>query len=339
MQLTRHHTFPTAMKDEWNALLERSITNVPFLRYEYLDAWWQTLGGGEWSQAELVLITAQGDDNRLIGIAPFFFVPDYQGRPCLHLLGAIEVSDYLDLIVSPQDLPAFLNALLDYLSKSPIPAWQTLEWYNVPDTSPTLPLLEKAAAQRGWGFHMQVYKPSPYIPLPGNWETYLAGIDKKQRHEVRRKIRRLEGSGLDVRWYTVQDADTLESEIEDFLQLMQQESQKADFLTDAMREHMRMTARFAFEADILHLSFLEIDGKKAAVKFCLDYDNRLMAYNSGLGNAFAEYSPGWVLLAYELQWANENGRAELDFMRGDEEYKYRFGAITRHVMRATLSRG
>jgi CelD/BcsL family acetyltransferase involved in cellulose biosynthesis len=37
-----------------------------------------------------------------------------------------------------------------------------------------------------------------------------------------------------------------------------------------------------------------------------------------------------------LQWANEHQRDELDFMRGDEEYKYRFGAVDRHVMRATI---
>jgi len=45
-----------------------------------------------------------------------------------------------------------------------------------------------------------------------------------------------------------------------------------------------------------------------------------------------------VLLGYLLQWANEQGRSEFDFLRGAEEYKYRFGAIDRFVMRATLAR-
>ncbi len=34
--------------------------------------------------------------------------------------------------------------------------------------------------------------------------------------------------------------------------------------------------------------------------------------------------PGWVLLTHLLQWANENGIEEFDFMRGDEDYKYKF---------------
>jgi CelD/BcsL family acetyltransferase involved in cellulose biosynthesis len=84
------------------------------------------------------------------------------------------------------------------------------------------------------------------------------------------------------------------------------------------------------------LSFLTVNGEKAAGYLSFDYLNRLWVYNSGLDRRFMEYSPGWVLLGYLLQWANENGYAEFDFMRGDEEYKYRFGAVDRFVMRVTL---
>jgi len=45
-----------------------------------------------------------------------------------------------------------------------------------------------------------------------------------------------------------------------------------------------------------------------------------------------------VLLGNLLQWANENKKSEFDFMRGNEDYKYRFGAIDRFIVRATISR-
>jgi len=44
------------------------------------------------------------------------------------------------------------------------------------------------------------------------------------------------------------------------------------------------------------------------------------------------------LLGHVLQWACEHGRAEFDFMRGNEEYKYRFGAQDRSVMRVKATR-
>ena len=84
--------------------------------------------------------------------------------------------------------------------------------------------------------------------------------------------------------------------------------------------------------------YKEIDGKKAAAVLCFDYGNRLWAYNSGFDASMNEYSPGWVLLSYILRWANENRYEAFDFMRGNEKYKYRFGAVDRFVMRQTISR-
>jgi CelD/BcsL family acetyltransferase involved in cellulose biosynthesis len=52
-----------------------------------------------------------------------------------------------------------------------------------------------------------------------------------------------------------------------------------------------------------------------------------------------ELSPGWVLLAHVIQWCCENKRYEFDFMRGDEEYKYRFGGVNQYVMRVKLTHG
>jgi CelD/BcsL family acetyltransferase involved in cellulose biosynthesis len=338
MKLTIHNTFPepTFMPD-WNALLAESMTNVPFLRYEYLAAWWQTLGGGEWKDAALSLVTAHEGD-RLIGIAPLFRTTNHDGLPALMLLGSIEISDYLDLIVRKEDISHFLSGLLDELASQPPNAWSVLDWYNLPDTSPTLAALKEGSVKRGWTCVEEIYKPTPSIPLPGDWETYLAGIDKKQRHEIRRKMRRAEESDQQVRWYIVEDESQLDSEIDAFLTLMANDPEKAVFLTESMRAQMRATAQTAFREGYLQLAFMEVFGQKAAGYFNLDYGNKIWVYNSGLDRKFMELSPGWVLLGYLLQWANEHQRLEFDFMRGDEDYKYKFGGQNRHVMRVKVTR-
>ena len=73
---------------------------------------------------------------------------------------------------------------------------------------------------------------------------------------------------------------------------------------------MRASVRAAHENGWLWLAFLEIDGQKAAAALNFDYGNRLWGYNSGVDRRFLEFSPGWVLLAYTLQWAAEHGRLE-----------------------------
>ena len=335
MEYTLHTTFPQELQGEWNALLDETPSHVPFLRHEYLSTWTLTCGGGEWQQIDAAIVTAR-DGDRLAGICPLFL--DHQHNPPrLMLLGSIEISDYLDLLARPADLTNFVDGLLPFLVES-IPGWKSLDLYNLLEDSPTLPVLESAAARLGWQIQVERLQHAPYIPLPGAWDAYLAGIAKTQRHELRRKMRRLEESGLPSRWYLVEDSAGLERGIDEFMALMEQDPEKAAFLTPAMREHMRLTLRCAHREGCLHLAFLEIDGRKAAAYLSFDYLNRIWVYNSGLDRSFMEFSPGWVLLGYLLQWANENQRSEFDFMRGDEEYKYRFGAVDRFVMRAVLTR-
>src|SRR5512147_2190096 len=120
MDFKLHTDFSEFEQTTWNALVEQSIADTPFSRHEYLSEWWKTRGGGEWNQAELVLVSATEND-QLIGIAPLF-ITEYDGQQALMLVGSIEISDYLDLIVREVDLPRFLSELIDFLASSPSPA-------------------------------------------------------------------------------------------------------------------------------------------------------------------------------------------------------------------------
>lgn len=332
-----HKDFSEIESNTWNALVEQSIADTPFSRYEYLSEWWTTLGGGEWTSRggvippELILVSATEND-QLIGIAPLF-IADYENLRTLLLVGSIEVSDYLDLIVREQDSSRFLTGLLDFLASSSPSSWSALDWYNLPDDSPSLAALQAESESRGWNHHQEVYRPTPRIALTGSFDDYLEGIDKKQRHEMRRKMRRASESGR-VNFYIVDKNADIEPELDAFFHLMVQDPNKATFLHPAMREHMTVTLRAAHQGGYLWLAFLEVDGIKAAATLCFDYKNKLWGYNSGVSFDFKDVSPGWVIMAYDIQWCCENGRYEFDFMRGDEEYKYRMGGVNRFVMRA-----
>jgi len=132
MDLTIHTTFPDNLQSEWNELLAESVTHVPFLRFEYLRSWWQHLGGGEWDVQSVgaiqrvaptpTIITAR-ENGRLVGIAPLFHAV-HDSHPSLLLLGSIEISDYLDLIVRPADLQSFVSDLLPFIASSNLPEWE-----------------------------------------------------------------------------------------------------------------------------------------------------------------------------------------------------------------------
>jgi hypothetical protein len=354
MNFTLHKDFSEINPPIWNTLVEQSIADTPFSRYEYLREWWKTLGGGEWmgmggggektspmgerTSPLLVLVSAIEND-QLVGIAPLF-IAEYDGQQALMLVGSIEISDYLDLIVREQDLPRFLSGLFDFLTSPEVQAgaphpyeWTAVDWYNIPDSSPTRAALMAEFEKRGWQYQAEIYRPTPRIALNGSFEEYLARLDKKQRHEIRRKMRRAAESELNVRFMIIDINADIETEINDFFHLMTQDPNKANFLTPLMREQMTVTIRTAFEQGYLWLAFLEIGGVKVAASLNFDYKNKLWGYNSGVSREHMELSPGWILLAHTIQWCCENNRYEFDFMRGDEEYKYRFGGVNRYVMR------
>jgi len=340
MKFIQYNNFENlqSLKDDWNRLLQKSASHVPFLTFEYQQDWWQTRGGGEWPEdSQLVLITAcEGD--QLIGIAPLFQTTNILGKQALMFVGAIEVSDFLDFIVQPSYLPEFIIGLLDFLlNADAIPSWEVLDLYNILEDSPSLEILQKEAERRSWT-HQQIHlQPSPFIKLPGDYESYLAGIDKKQRHEIRRKMRNVETSLADSDLYFTEDTEKLESDVDEFIAMMEQDPNKRDFLTDRMRQHLHITARTAFNQGWLQLAFFTLDGKKASANMSFKFNQRLWLYNSAWDWDFREYSPGWVLLAQLIKWAVENGIEELDFMRGDEPYKYKFGGVDRHIYRVVLT--
>jgi CelD/BcsL family acetyltransferase involved in cellulose biosynthesis len=341
MQIKVFRTFheADALAEQWHNLLQCCIaSHVPFLRYEYLKTWWETLGGGEWSQGELFILAASTEDGELAGIAPLFFTHNREHEPALMLLGSIEISDYLDFIVRIDRVEEFTRALLGYLAQVDDPAWRVLDMYNLPHTSPTLAALEHTAQKMGWKIEQTPLQPCPNIPLPGDYEQYLLQIDKKQRHEIRRKMRRAEEYEPKVHWYMVEDGAQLDKEVDDFLSLMAQDPEKERFLTPAMRRHMHAISRIAFKEGWLQLAFLEVGEQKAAGYLNFDFANHIWVYNSGLNFDFRDLSAGWVLLGYLLEWANKNGRESFDFMRGAEDYKYRFGGINRFVIRARIER-
>jgi len=337
MEFTQHYDFPYDMEEEWNELLAQSASHVPFLRSEYLAEWWTTRGGGEWpDDAELAILTAH-EEGKLVGIAPLF-IAEHEDKKQLLLLGSIEISDYLDFICRSDDTERFCRELLSYIKENFIETGRIagVDLYNIVEDSPTLKALEEAAKAADIEFEDKKLQHSPYIPLPGDWETYLQSLDKKQRHEIRRKMRRA-GEGQEaLEVYITTEAGRLEDDMEDFLELMAQDEVKEDFLSPLMREQMKSIMRCAFTEGCLQLAFLVIGGNKVAAYMSFDFLNRIWVYNSGLDRRYMAYSPGWVLLGHLLQMAIERGKEEFDFMRGDEAYKYKFGAVDRHIMRATL---
>ncbi len=317
---------------EWQSLAAQTHRPLPFLEFWYQKTWWQTLGGGEWQTdtSHLQIIIAR-KDGYLIGVAPLFYSEKADSPPALRFIGQIEVSDYLDFLCPPTELQAFIAGLLDFIKTESGILSRTLDLANFQDDSPSLPILRQLCEQKGIPFISEVLQPSPFIPTKPDWEEYLASISKKQRHEIRRKLRNADAHH-ETDWYIVSSQHDLREEMQAFIDMMRNEPPKEAFLIPEMERFLTQTADRALELGQLHLAFLTLDGQKAAGYLSFLAGGKLWVYNSGWNPTFSCCSPGWVLLAKIINWAIEQGLTEVDMMRGDEEYKYRLGGIDRHVV-------
>lgn len=317
------------LAEEWNALLDRSVQPLPFLRHEYLRVWWETRGAGEWKNAQLAVAVYRDVQGTLQGAAGFFIAPTRLG-PTMFLLGSHRLTDYLGVLVAPEAQDGFFRALGRALfGPNPVfPQVRRWEWWNVLPQNPLRSASEVWAQAYGLDILESPVEVAPYIALPRSWEAYLNQVGKKQRHEIRRKLRRIQNAGT-VAWYKVTQEHDLDKEMDTFFHLLEGREDKALFFTPERRAWLRRTVAEAHKHGWLFLAFLTLNGEPAAAFLGFDFHKRLWIYNSGLNPAFHALSPGWVLLAYILQWAIAREYKELDFMRGPETYKYRFGAQNR----------
>ncbi|HID90109.1 MAG TPA: GNAT family N-acetyltransferase [Anaerolineales bacterium] len=318
------------LAEEWDTLLCRSAMDTIFLTPTYQRTWWRHLG-----QGDLLLLTVR-EGEELTGVAPLFLT-EQEGRRVLQTVGCVEVSDYLDWVLAPGREEEILAALLDFLNGSL--TWDAIDLCNVHQDSPTLALLPAPARRRGWSVRTEVQEVCPVVDLPETWEAYLASLGRKDRHELRRKMRRAEAmEGL--RWYIVGPEHDLGAEMEAFLHLMAASApEKAAFLTAPMRAFFQELARATFEAGWLQLAFLEVEGRRLASYLNFVYDNRVLVYNSGLDwEAYPTLGAGIVLTGLLIRHAIEKGRETYDFLRGSEPYKYRLGGKDVTVHRILIER-
>lgn len=321
-----------ALRSEWNDLLQTSQTNTIFLSWEWQTTWWRHWGGDE-----LYLLSWRDEETgRLLGLAPLFVDLTDAGQRRLLLVGGTEVSDYLDVIADPAHAAPIYLSLAEWLGSTDAPAWDLVEFVNVPAASPTLTELCAHLAAR-WPTAARKEDVCPVIQLPADWESYLNLLDKHQRHEVRRKLRKIE-QAPNVRWWFSGSSGDLGRDVEDFITLHQLSSaDKDDFMTEPMKAFFRDLAQAMAAKGWLALALLEVNERPAAALFSLRWQDQWLLYNSGYDPLnFKDLSTGVVLQARCIEYAIQAGFRVFDFLQGNEVYKYRLGGQDTEVWRLTV---
>ena len=257
----------------------------------------------------------QGEE--ILGIAPLLV----RGGKA-SIIGSADVCDYLDFVVAPGMETDFFNVLLDDLRQKGI---NQLELESLRSDSTVLTSLVGIAQNRKYEVLCQPVDVSLELDLPSTWEEYLAILTAKQRHEVRRKLRRLLEAGT-VDYHIVKDSAAVNDAVDIFLKMFtESRSDKAAFLTSQRELFFRSLADTMARAGLLRLGILELDSMPTAAIMYFDYNGCIYLYNSGYDPQYNSLSAGLLSKVLCVKESIEEGKKRFDFLKGDETYKYHLG--------------
>ena len=295
---------------DWDRLINQSQTATFFQTREWLQLWSKHFPGEE-------LILGVYEDDILIGIAPLIKRENsLQFMAVAEVLGGNKVSDFGDIIaISGREKEAW-EAIINQFNNG------KMDLNFIREDSPSLGIL------RELGGKIEEVDAAPYLELPVTWEEYLGQLDRHNRHELRRKLRKAEEAGIKI------ISSDKGERTETFLRLMEISNMgKKHFLTEEMKSFFREIIKVGN----VRMRYLKLEGKIIAGVMIFEFKDEYLLYNSGYDPEFSYLSPGLIIKAYAIKEAIEKEKKVFDFLRGDEKYKYDLGGKERKLYRVTIS--
>ncbi len=257
------------------------------------------------------------EESRVVGFAPLVVKG---GTACF--VGDADVCDYLDFVVAPGHERDLFERLLDDLSADGV---TRLDLGPVRPDSVVCTHLKDIAHSRGHQVLCRQADVSLELDLPATWHEYLSLLRNRQRHEVRRKLRRLRAAG-EVRHRCIEEGTQLQEYLEVFFRLFSlSRDEKARFMTPGMDSFFRALARSMAEIGLLRFGILELDHVPAAMTMGFDYDGWHYLYNSAYAPRFDHLSVGLLCKVLCMKDSIARGTRKWSFLKGSEPYKYRLG--------------
>jgi CelD/BcsL family acetyltransferase involved in cellulose biosynthesis len=317
---------------EWRSVLNSDPNRQVFAYPAWNRAWWEEFKAGK----DLFLMTMKRGPETT-AVVPLYRRTD-TGRKVLRFIGGIDLTDYLGPICSLEDRGEVAAALVDWLDTTDV-EWDEFDAHNMPVPLGFADFLVERADAKGFTFELEQEETSAVLPLPTDWDAYLASLVSKERHELKRKRRRLEREHPDARFRTA-TAETLDADFQTFVDMHRgAEGHKGHFMKPEIATFFRRLADAFMPLGWLRLDFLEVGDTAVASTFGFEIERKFYLYNSAYEPDAARLSPGLVLVSELVKGSIEKGLEVFDFLRGPERYKYQLGAQAVPLNNVRIMRG
>lgn len=301
------------LEPEWWALWDCSPAATPFQSPAWLLAWWRQFAPGD------LRTIAVWDDDRLVGLAPFYLEQGSQGARLLPV--GISLSDYLDVLVDPHCEDDAAARIVEQALQIPWHSWE-FEELGPEARAWTLPcpagLAETEARQSA----------CPLIALGGGAD--LTGcVPARRRRQLRRAHASARRRGRSEIICDVEPHGFLDHLFRLHAKRWQSNGEAGVLADRKVQDVHRQSLPDLAARGIARCYLIRIGEEIAAAYYGFVHARRAYAYLGGFDPTFSEESPGSMLIGHAIAEALREGAAEFDFLRGQEAYKYSWGAADR----------
>ncbi len=263
--------------------------------------------------------------------------------------GASYHADYATILAAAADVPLVVEAVARAFVAAPDAThgdqpWDVVDLRRMRSLDPVLPALQRALgkADAAWEVIREQEDVCPVITATsGDWDEYLAGLDKSDRHEIRRKLRRASVIG-DL---SIDISPPTDEVIDLFIDLHTRRFGDDGLFPagtggDRSRYFIHRLAELERESEDgqLHVGVVHCGQRVVWSMLAFDDGATCFLYNAGMDPEARDVSPGVTGTAMYLKDRLEAGRRRFDFLRGDEPYKYEWGAKDEPIERLLVLR-
>lgn len=315
---------------DWTDVVCADPAGTFFHQPRFLKLYWEEFGE---TPEHLLLAFAEEDDGAQVAAVAFERIDD-----TLRFLGGTEITDYMGPVGTPGVQEPAAAALWAALCGRD--DWGTADLRGLVEDSPWLAALRDTAAAQGLAVEEAEDQngTAPFLSLASTWEDYLAALPAKLRHEVKRKANKLEADAGPFRIVTA-TKETLVPLLDRFVELHRMsEGPKGVFMVPGMEIFFRRLGEAFLAEGVFRLTFIEVGGQLAAGTIGFSFDGTYSLYNSAFDRSWGVLAPGMVLVGEDIRQAIDEGCTAFDLLKGDYQYKYRFGAVPRRVRQLVVTR-
>lgn len=325
------------LEEDWKRLFRESPRPVPFLTWEWVSTWWRHFG----DVSRLFVLVARDSEGRVIGIAPLristrksFAAVPIRTVEFLGYRGSAVCPDHLDFLTTGENrepiVERLARAILAHRQQ-----WDVAELADLAKDSLLPAVLIRLGRDQGFSIAEGPRQVCPYVRLPEHWDSFLRQIKEKRRSSIKWRRKKLLRS-YSVRLNHATAVEDVHEQMETLARLhhlsRERKGDRGNFGLQKYRHfHYDVAERMA-QAGYLYLARLDCDGRPVASVYGFHVGRVLFDYQKGFDSAYARDGVGSVLTGMVLEDAIERLHCtELDFLRGEEEYKYFWTPLRRQT--------